>query len=200
MIGIIDYGSGNVKAISNIYNYLNIENKIILEKKDFSKVTKLILPGVGAFDSVMRKINSSGFKNIMNDYIIDRKIKILGICVGMQILASSSEEGNENGLGWIPGVVKKFKNNKIRLPHMGWNKLIMEKNSLLIKNIDMGSRFYFLHSFYFKTALLENVVCKTLYDQEFSSIINKDNIFGVQFHPEKSHDNGIKILKNFALL
>ncbi len=200
MIGIINYGSGNVKAISNIYNYLNIENKIINEIKDFSNVTKIILPGVGSFDSVMDKINKSGFKNIITEYVIDRKINILGICVGMQILASSSEEGNETGLGWVPGIVKKFRNSKLRLPHMGWNELIIENTNLITKEIHNGSKFYFLHSFYFETALKENTVSMTHYNHNFTSIINKDNIFGVQFHPEKSHDNGIKILKNFALL
>ena len=204
MIGIINYGSGNIRAISNIYNNLKIKNLIINNAYDFDKCNKLILPGVGSFDFVMNKINQSNFLEILNNLVLDKKMDILGICVGMQIFAKNSDEGNLNGLGWINGNVKKIiKNNfdkKILLPHMGWNEIEISKNDRILKNIEHKSRFYFLHSYAFDIENHNNIIAKTRYHNLFSSIINKNNIYGVQFHPEKSHHYGEQLLKNFAQL
>lgn len=204
MIGIINYGSGNIRAISNIYNNLKIKNLIISNSYDFDKCNKLILPGVGSFDFVMNKIHQSNLIEILNNLVLEKKMDILGICVGMQIFAENSEEGNQKGLGWINGKVKKIvKNNfekKILLPHMGWNQIEILKKNKILKNIDHKSRFYFLHSYALNIQSHDNIIAKTKYHNLFSSIINKNNIYGVQFHPEKSHHYGEQLLKNFAQL
>ena len=200
MISIIDYGLGNVKAFSNIFKMLNVKHEITANFEAIEKSSKLILPGVGSFDWAMHKLTSSGLKELLDKVVIEKKIPILGICVGMQLMANESDEGELKGLGWIEGKVKKLSsNNKIEiLPHMGWNYVEIEKNNLL-KGIE-DPNFYFLHSYFFEPESPNVVLGKTSYHEKFSSIINKENIFGIQFHPEKSHDNGICILKNFAEL
>ena len=200
MIGIINYGLGNIKAFYNIFYRLNSDVKIINTPKDLKEAKKLILPGVGSFDAAINKLNNSGLRNSLEEQVLVRKIPILGICVGMHIMANKSEEGKSLGLGWIDGEVKLLKeskqNNKLLLPHMGWNKLVTSCESDLLKGINQ-SRFYFLHSYYFDTSNEKNIIGKTVYGKKFASAISKENIYGLQFHPEKSHSQGEKLLTNF---
>jgi len=202
MIAIINYGLGNIKAFANIYNKLGAPFVIASEAAHLQDVTKIILPGVGAFDHAMTLLEKSGMRNTLNELALNRHLPVLGICVGMQILAHSSDEGSLPGLGWIDGVVKKFDPSKLtsatHLPHMGWNNIrpVMEKG--LLKDINAASRFYFLHSYYFHCNQTENILAVTDYGGQFTSAVSSGNIFGVQFHPEKSHQWGIQLLKNFA--
>ena len=202
MIGIIDYGSGNVQAIATIYKNLNIDFRVLSNPKDLMKADKLILPGVGAFDATMQQLNNSGIKEELNKLVLEKKIPILGICVGLQVMGYGSEEGNLPGLGWIPGKVKKFDESKInfkpKLPHMGWNIIKDIKNHSLFKGIDNDFGFYFVHSYYFECENEENILATSFYSKEFTSSIYAENIFGTQFHPEKSHRNGVQLFKNFA--
>jgi glutamine amidotransferase len=202
MIGIVNYGSGNVQAIANIYNRVNIPFKIISDYEQMKKADKLILPGVGAFDATMKVLNNSGLREALDEQVLVSGKPVLGICVGMQILSKGSDEGEIGGLGWIDGMVKKFDVTKIHekpyLPHMGWNSISPLVNHDLFKGVDNELGFYFVHSYYFETKNSVNALCNTYYGGDFSSAVYKNQIFGVQFHPEKSHSNGIKLLSNFA--
>ncbi len=204
MITILDYGSGNINAIKNIYERLNIPFEFATTKGQLQDADHILLPGVGAFDETISKFMDKGYLEILNKKVLDEKVPLLGICVGMQMLADSSEEGVLNGLGWIHGNVKRFdKNlipNKPKIPHLGWNSIKIMQECPLFKGIDPEVGFYFVHSYYYECADDANVVCKTQYGDFFHSAINKENIYGVQFHPEKSHDNGIQLLRNFANL
>jgi len=204
MIGIIDYGSGNVQAIATIYNNLNIDYEVISNKSDLKKADKLILPGVGAFDATMQQLIDSGLRDELNDLVIRKKVPILGICVGLQVMGFGSDEGDLPGLGWIPGTVKKFNINKIefkpKLPHMGWNTIRDIKNHSLFKGIDNEFGFYFVHSYYFECESEDNILTISNYSIDFTSAINSGHIIGTQFHPEKSHENGVLLFKNFAQL
>ena len=199
MITIVSYGVGNTGSLRNMFKRLGTDVKIETEPENIKKANKIVLPGVGAFDTAMENINKkTGLVDVLNTKALVEKIPILGICLGMQILANKSEEGKLNGLGWINASVKKFPNNKnLKVPHMGWNYIDIYKKNALTQNLHENSRFYFVHSFYVKTKNRNNSFFKTNYGVEFDSGIQKDNIFGVQFHPEKSHKFGIKILKNF---
>jgi len=204
MIGIINYGSGNIEAISNIYNRLNIECKIINNIEDFESVDRLILPGVGSFDECMKQLNNSGFKEKLNRIVLEDKVPILGICIGMHIMGNSSEEGVLEGLGWIPGKIKKFDKsllvNKPYLPHMGWNNVNNIHNHIIFTGVNENQGFYFVHSYYYECEKEQNTLTICNYGLDFSSSIFKENIFGMQFHPEKSHSNGENLLSNFAKL
>ena len=192
---IVDYGIGNIKAFKNIYDKLNINVEIASRKEQFVNVTHLILPGVGTFDWAMSKLNKSGLRETLDLLVLEKKIPILGVCVGMQIMASQSEEGVMSGLNWIKGKVLKL-NRNIILPHMGWNDIKPLIKSDLFNNIE-NLEFYFLHSYYYKTEDDNHILTISEYGKLFTSAIYKKNIFGTQFHPEKSHKNGIKILENF---
>ena len=203
MIGIIDYGVGNIKAFANIYKNFDMAYKIIKNKDDFDEVTKLILPGVGSFDHAMRSLNNSGMREKLNELVLEKKVPIIGICVGMQMLAKSSDEGELNGLGWIDANVRKFDKSKIvnaPLPHMGWNNLNIKKDNQIVSCLDIDPRFYFLHSYYFECKDKEDVIATATYGEEFDCIVNHENIYGIQCHPEKSHHNGMNLLKNFGEL
>lgn len=203
MIGIIDYGLGNISAISNIYTKLKIKNTIVNTIEDFDTSEKFILPGVGAFDSAINLLYKSNFVSEIHKQIFVKKKKILGICVGMQIFAKNSSEGKTLGLEWFNANVKKINQqsrNNLRLPHMGWNSIKITSNDLLLRDLEDSEYFYFCHSYYFNCINQKNVLAITNYGHEFPSIVKNENIYGIQFHPEKSHDSGVKILKNFALL
>lgn len=204
MIAIIDYGVGNIKAFENIYKQLNIPFKIAKNSHDLDEATKLILPGVGAFDHAMMSLQHSGMRDKLDELVLEKKLSVLGICVGLQMLANSSEEGVLPGLGWIDGKVKKFDIDKLTasmpLPHMGWNNINIVSNNRLLKDLDKESRYYFLHSYYIECKNNEDVIAYSEYGEEFASIINHENIYGIQPHPEKSHNNGITLLKNFGEL
>lgn len=203
MIGIIDYGVGNIKAFTNIYKNLNIPFKIVKDISEFENITKLILPGVGSFDHAMTSLENSGMREKLDELVLEKKIPVIGICVGMQMLAKSSEEGTLNGLGWIDGIVKKFDKSKIKnapLPHMGWNNLKIEKKNKIFDNLEENPRYYFLHSYYFECENKEDVIATATYGEKFDCMINHKNIYGIQCHPEKSHHNGMQLLKNFGEL
>ena len=204
MISIIDYGSGNIQAIYTVFKNLNIPVKIASNRNDLKNIDKIILPGVGAFDYAMEKLEKSGMLDSLTSLVLNEKKHVLGICVGMQMLALSSKEGKRTGLGWLNADVKKFlpsyNSAKISIPHMGWNNIQLVKNDGLLQGLDSSSFFYFLHSYYFHTRNSEHVLATTYYGKDFICAVNRENIYGVQFHPEKSHLNGIKVLKNFAEL
>lgn len=204
MITIIDYGSGNISAIGNIYERLNIDYKIARSPSEIIGAHKLFLPGVGAFDETMILLENSGFRKALDIEVLINKVPIIGICVGMQVLGGSSEEGKLPGLGYIKGHVKRLDENLIinkpSLPHMGWNNISLKRQSPLFEDIDTEIGFYFLHSFYFECDNHSDVLATTEYGQSFASAINHENVHGIQFHPEKSHSNGVSLLKNFANL
>lgn len=204
MIVIVNYGSGNIRAIANIYERLQIAHSIANEPAELEQAEKIILPGVGAFDETISKLDSSGFREVLNEQVLTKKVPVLGVCVGMQILANSSEEGKRPGLGWINGQVKKIDKEtltlKPKLPHLGWNSVQASKANQLFNNIDPEKGFYFLHSYYFECSQKEDVAATAHYGKSFACAVNHANIYGVQFHPEKSHANGITLLKNFATL
>ena len=204
MITIIDYGVGNVFAFQNVFNRLNIPSKIAKSVDDLISVSKLILPGVGHFDYAMSQLNKSGMRDRLDELVLIEKIPVMGICVGMQMMAHKSDEGTLDGLCWIDACVKKFDeatiNHHTKLPHMGWNDVIPIKNHPLYKGLEQESIFYFLHSFYFKCSNQKNSISKTDYGINFSSSVQHDNVYGIQFHPEKSHSYGERLLENFAKL
>jgi imidazole glycerol-phosphate synthase subunit HisH len=204
MITIIDYGLGNIRAFVNVYERLNIKIKVAKVPGDLNEAAKIILPGVGAFDQAMSQLNRSGMRDELERQVLINKIPVIGICVGMQMLTNSSDEGRLPGLGWIKGRVKLFDAARIpyktRLPHMGWNTINPVNNCPLLDGFNNESRFYFLHSYYFECDDSNMVIANTSYGITYASAVARDNIFGIQFHPEKSHMNGIQLLHNFAKL
>lgn len=202
MIAILNYGLGNIQSFADIYKRLNIYSIIALRPEDLLKATKIILPGVGSFDWAMKRLNESGMRDVLDEMVLIKKTPVLGICVGMQMMARKSEEGCLEGLGWIEGDVIKFDHekfsNKNPLPHMGWNDVKPRKKEGILKNLDSDARFYFLHSYHFVPDNPEHLLSDTDYQICFASSVNKNNIYGVQFHPEKSHNWGVQLLKNFS--
>ena len=203
MIKIVDYGLGNILAFQSMYKRLNVATGIARCADDLAGATKVILPGVGAFDHAMELLNGSGMREPLDVLARSDEVSILGICVGMQILADSSEEGRAPGLGWVPGRVRAFKALGIDdqiLPHMGWNDVEPTGSTRLFEGLHTDARFYFLHSFYFECEQRDHVAAISNYGVDFSSVVNRGNIYGVQFHPEKSHHWGTQLLKNFAAI
>lgn len=193
---------GNLGSIQNMLNKIEVDCKITHSSNEIDSADKLILPGVGAFDHGMDNLTKNNLINILYNNVIVHKKPILGICLGMQLLFEHSEEGNIEGLCWIPGRVKRFSfdNMEKKVPHMGWNTINIETDNLLLDNLHEDSRFYFVHSFFAVCQDKKNVLATTSYGHSFCSIVNNANIYGVQFHPEKSHRYGMKLLKNFALM
>lgn len=206
MIAIVDYGLGNVKAFLNIYKHLSIHAYSAKNAEELLGASKIILPGVGSFDFAMTQLNKSGMLEALNSSVLLRKIPVLGVCVGMQMMAQSSEEGSLPGLGWIEGKVKKLRgsgmvNNEVfLLPHMGWNQIHSNFSHRILTGLLEFSKFYFLHSYYLDCVNKENELAFANYGQKMCAIVAQSNIFGIQCHPEKSHKFGIQFLKNFAEL
>ena len=199
MITIIDLGIGNLGSLKNMFDHLDVSCEIKNDNSSIMKATKIVLSGVGSIDSAMKKINyNKELKNILNDLVLTKKIPVLGICLGMQIMLEGSEEGKEAGLSWVKGSVKKFnKDLSIKVPHMGWNIAEITKKNFLS---DTQQKYYFVHSYFVDLKNKNDCIMKTNYGIEFVSGISTNNICVVQFHPEKSHRNVMSILKYFYLL
>ncbi|MFN4211293.1 MAG: imidazole glycerol phosphate synthase subunit HisH [Devosia sp.] len=204
MITIVDYGLGNINAFSNLYKRINIETRRACTPDELAGASKIILPGVGHFDHAMELLDASGMRSELDAAVLERKVPVIGICVGMQILAESSEEGQRAGLGWISGRVKSLRGlpvgNDNPLPHMGWNDVVPVQQHPLFAGLETDARFYFLHSYYFDAAEPSSVMAVANYGTDFPCLVHSDNVFGVQCHPEKSHHWGARLLKNFAEL
>jgi imidazole glycerol-phosphate synthase subunit HisH len=202
MIGIINYGSGNIAALTNIFKQARIAHFLCSKPADLKDADRLILPGVGAFDPTMEQLVSTGIVAALEEQVFENDKPVLGICVGMHLLADSSEEGDLPGLGWVPGRVKKIDVSRLRklphLPHMGWNSVGLGAASQLFNDIDGGHGFYFLHSYFFDAKDKADVTATVDFGYELPCGVAKGLVQGVQFHPEKSHSNGTKLLRNFA--
>lgn len=203
MITIVDYGLGNILAFANLYKRLNVEVAIARSADELAPATRIILPGVGAFDHAMERLDASGMRPVLERLVGEERVPVLGICVGMQILASSSEEGTRAGLGWIPGRVRSFRSlpasSSLPLPHMGWNDVVPRPGQALFQGLEQDARFYFLHSFFFEAARDEDIGARATYGLDFACAVRSGHVHGVQFHPEKSHSAGSTLLKNFAV-
>lgn len=202
MITIVNYGMGNVGSMLNMFKRIGVKAALESEPESILRATKIVLPGVGAFDAAMQRINKkAGLLEALNQKANIEKVPILGVCLGMHLLTNSSEEGELDGLGWINGSVKKFPSNlDKKVPHMGWNIAKPIKQSKLTSALGEQPRYYFVHSYYVHVLDKSHTLMKTNYGLEFDSAIEKENIMGVQFHPEKSHKFGMKILENFSLI
>lgn len=204
MITIINYGSGNIRAIGNIYDKLSINYKIASSPKEVEGAQKIFLPGVGAFDETISMLDKTGFREVLDKEVLQNRVPVIGICVGMQILAESSEEGVLPGLGYIKGKVKRIDESlltqKPKLPHLGWNSIEIKRKNPLLNGVDEEFGFYFLHTYYFECENDSDILATTNYGTSFASAVNHNNVYGIQFHPEKSHNNGVTLLKNFASL
>lgn len=204
MIGIVNYGLGNVQAIANIYKKLNIPVMSAATPEELRLADRLVLPGVGSFDWAMMRLDESGMRATLDTLVKDEGKPVLGICVGLQMMAKRSDEGVRPGLGWIDAEVKRFDDSKFtqktHLPHMGWNNIEPRQEGGLFANLEQPIRFYFLHSYYFVPNNPADVLAVTDYNGAFASSAGHKNVRGVQFHPEKSHQWGVQLLKNFAEL
>ena len=196
MIGIIDYGLGNINSFVNILNLFEKKFCVVSSVSEFKNLSKIILPGVGSFDKAINLLNSKKFTDPLIEKVLIEKVPILGVCVGMQVMATLSEEGTLKGLGWIDERVKLFSNP---VPHMGWNDVLLNSPIDIFNNIE-NLKFYFLHSYHFSISYKLKITGITNYGINFISAFKLKNIYGIQFHPEKSHSNGIKLLNNFCNL
>ncbi len=198
-IAILDYGSGNLKSVMNIFEYLGYNVKISKNLSELDSSSHIILPGVGSYNSCAKKLEKNIGIKLLKDQVITKNKPLLGICVGMQILSTFGKEYSEcSGLNFIPGVVDKLEVTNVPLPQIGWNTINIKKQNILLEGIPNNADFYFVHSYKFQLESNDNIIATTKYEKEFSSIINHKNIYGVQFHPEKSQTYGIKLLKNFV--
>ena len=200
---IVDYRMGNLNSVKKKLDRLKTSASITSTPRDIIEADKIILVGVGHFAKAMKNIKELDLLDALNEIAIVKKKPVLGICLGMQLMAKDSEEGKTEGLGWLDANVRKMQVDdtlKFKIPHTGWNKIIQSKKSHLMKGIPESSEFYFVHSYYFKSNETSNILNETEYCFKFTSAIEKDNIFGVQYHPEKSHDVGEVLLKNFISL
>ena len=203
MIALVDYGLGNIQAFANIYRRLGIEAYPARTTTDLRQAARIILPGVGAFDWAMTRLQESGLREALDEEVLGAKKPVLGICVGMQMMARSSEEGVLPGLAWIDATVVRFDTRllegKTHLPHMGWNDVKPLRSDTLFSGL-AASEYYFLHSYFLRPTREEDILAITSYGVTFSSAARSGNVYGTQFHPEKSHQCGVQLLKNFAEL
>lgn len=202
MIAVIDYGMGNVGSILNMFHKINVPTILANNIEQIEEADKLILPGVGSFDIGMQRLNESGLADAIKKHAIENQKPLLGICLGMQILGRKSEEGKESGLGLIPFDNKRFvfeSNVQLKIPHMGWDiAATTEKDDPLVEGLAPGQRYYFVHSYHAVCDSEDNVLMRCEYGYTFTAAVKKGNIYGVQFHPEKSHKFGMALLENFA--
>jgi glutamine amidotransferase len=204
MIGIVDYGIGNLGSILNMLRKLGVPAFLANDLATVRSAEKLILPGVGAFDHAMNSLRLSGLLPALSEMILERQTPVLAICLGMQLLTRGSQEGREVGLGWLPGETVRFEpqgsTRGIKVPHMGWNSVAIRKPSRLFLGLEEEARFYFVHSFHVQCDREEDILATTSHGHNFVSAIEAANIMGTQFHPEKSHQYGMRLLKNFAAI
>jgi imidazole glycerol-phosphate synthase subunit HisH len=201
MIGILDYGVGNIRSYVNIYTQLNIPHMVVKTPEELKKSSKIILPGVGSFDQAMSRLLQSGMTDLLSELVLEKKTPVLGVCIGMHLMTKGSDEGQLSGLGWINGYVKKIKklfNESLPIPHMGWNNLIQKNHSPLNHKIEKESKFYFLHSYYVDGLPDDIVIAEVFYGNKMCAVFSDNNIYGMQCHPEKSHSVGVQFLKNFS--
>jgi len=200
MIVIIDYGMGNLGSMNNMFKRIGVKSSVESDLGEIGCADKIVLPGVGAFDAAMNRINAvPGLRDLLETKVMKEKVPILGVCLGMQMLTNSSEEGRQSGLGWIEGKTKRFPNQGVlKVPHMGWNIARINTPSSLTRGFNEDPRYYFVHSYYVEVKNLADSLMRTHYGFDFDSAIGFENIYGVQFHPEKSHRFGMQLLKNFS--
>jgi glutamine amidotransferase len=197
---IVDYGVGNLGAIPNMLARIGVESVISSDPARILQADRLILPGVGAFDAGMRRLSERGLVEALNRKVLVDRAPVLGLCLGMELLADSSEEGSLGGLGWVPGRVVRFRippGSPLRVPHMGWAAVRSVRESPISASID-GARFYFAHTYHFEPAERSDVAGETEYGYPFTSVVHRGNVLGVQFHPEKSHRFGLALLDQFS--
>jgi len=201
MIVIVDYGMGNLRSVQYKLKKTGIDALVSSSPDDIERANALILPGVGHFAKGMENIHKAGLFVALNDAAMIRKIPVMGICLGMQLFARKSQEGSVAGLGWIDGEVSRFQfegqNHSLRVPHVGWNTITPEKESPLLTSVEPRQRFYFTHSYYMECKNEDDILATTHYGYPFVSVVHRDNIFGTQFHPEKSHRRGIGLIVEF---
>jgi imidazole glycerol-phosphate synthase subunit HisH len=202
MIVIVDYGMGNLRSVQKAFERIRVSAKISSNINEILLAEKLVLPGVGHFEHGINNLKDMGLFGALNEVVLEKKIPILGICLGMQLMTDFSEEGNCSGFGWIKARTQRFsfQSDGLKIPHMGWNNLSLKKADSLFKEITTENFFYFVHSYYISCSYENNILAETNYGNKFVSSFQEGNIFGCQFHPEKSHDSGLQILKNFAFL
>jgi glutamine amidotransferase len=204
MIHIVDYGLGNVQALLTMFKRLGLKATLSKNAEELIGANKIILPGVGAFDHAIKLLDQSGMRPVLETLVLKQKVPVLGICVGMQILATYSEEGLLPGLGWVPGKVRSFHSDErsanLPLPHMGWNDVKPKINTPIFAGLESDARFYFLHSYFFECDDPSHVAAVSSYGMDFGCSVSACNVYGVQFHPEKSHHFGSQLLKNFGEL
>jgi glutamine amidotransferase len=200
-IAIVDYGIGNLGSIANMLKRVGVASTFASTPKEIMDATALILPGVGAFDKGMDNLAERGFVDVLSEKVMSDRTPILGLCLGMQLFAESSEEGNRTGLGWIKGKCVRFRSTNeapIKVPHMGWNHLDVVREHPLVANLGAEQRFYFVHGYYLEGVPTENQVAVATHGSRFPAVIADGNVMGVQFHPEKSHSYGARLMRNFA--
>lgn len=199
MITIVDYGMGNLGSIQNMFNRIGVPSQVTGDIGAVERARKILLPGVGAFDSAMQRINESGLRAALDRKALQERIPIMGICLGMQLLTRSSEEGQLPGLGWVAAATRRFPNDMgLKVPHMGWNIVTSARASALTDGLAADSRYYFVHSYYVKTDDPATSLQTTHYGITFAAVVEHGNLYGAQFHPEKSHKFGMRFLANFA--
>lgn len=203
MIAIIDYGVGNLGSIANMLKKVGVKSVITSNSKAIADAEKLILPGVGAFDNGMQNLRACGLADLLDQQVLEARKPILGLCLGMQLFTLKSEEGVEPGLGWLEAATVRFSFNgatssSLKVPHMGWNYIQPKRSDPLLADLPNESRFYFVHSYHLVCSNTDDVLASTNYGYNFPAMVNRGNIYGAQFHPEKSHKYGMTLLKNFA--
>jgi glutamine amidotransferase len=200
---IVNYGTANLYSVKKSLDRMRVSSIISSDPKDIINTEKIILPGVGHFGKAMSNLKELNLLDTLHEAVLVKQKPILGICLGMELMAKESEEGNVEGLGWLDAEIIRFNVSdklKYKIPHICWNQVYIKKNSPLMNNISDSSEFYFVHSYHLKINTQSDILSETQYDYFFPSAIEKDNIFGVQYHPEKSHDAGAQLLKNFIEL
>lgn len=202
MIVIVDYGVGNLGSIINMLKKAGSKAIASSDPNVLRQAEKLILPGIGAFDAGMSKLNERGLVPLLNHLALEKKVPFLGLCLGLQLMTKNSEEGGTQGLGWFDAETVRFKfegeQSQLKVPHMGWNTINIQQEHPIFTDLETDARFYFVHSYFVKSNNQQEVLAKTDYGASFDSILGKENILGAQFHPEKSHKFGLHLLKNFA--